>query len=127
MAPTINLLPNCDAMQFTIDTEDHDQRTATLALINEKLGERRRPQSKLVEISYHSLPVVQHALVQRLKEVEAELQLLRIARERDLTRIERWQLPSNLQKLTQEELAEQIDPWITLRDTIADLIKEFEV
>ena len=79
----------------------------------------------MIEVSHYNLPVVQHALAKRLKEVEAELQLLRLSHERDLSQIERWQLPANLQKFTQEELAEQIDSWISLRDTIADLIKEF--
>lgn len=80
---------------------------------------------KTVDISEHSAPIVIHALETRLKIVQLELMLLRISRERDLTHIERSQLQTNLQELSQEELKEQVDPWITLEDIIKDLIEKF--
>lgn len=70
---------------------------------------------------------VRQALAQRLKAVNAELAILRLTKERDLTSEERSQLPANLSRLRQEALQEQIDPWISLRDTIEYLIKEFKV
>lgn len=84
-------------------------------------------EKKTIEICEHDACVVRHALVQRLKAVTAELAILRITKERDLTSEERWQLPANISRLRQESLREQIDPWISLRDTIEYLIKEFKV
>jgi hypothetical protein len=81
--------------------------------------------TKLIEVCEYNLLVVQHALVQRLKCVRAELEILRLSRERELTRIERWELPVNLQGMTREELMEQVDPWITLVDTLEGLIEDF--
>ena len=78
-----------------------------------------------VGLSLHDAPVVIHALCKRLKEVSQELAILRLTKDRDLTREERWQLPANLQQFSREELQEQIDPWISLEDTTFDLIQRY--
>lgn len=62
---------------------------------------------------YHLAPVA-YAVSQQIKKVSAEVEILKISRKRDLTRMERWQLPANLQQMTQKELQEEIDPWISL-------------
>lgn len=82
---------------------------------------------KTVQICEHDACVVRCALSKRLKDVTAELAILRITQDRDLSSEERWQLPANLQPMPREELQEQINPWISLRDTIEYLIKEFKV
>jgi hypothetical protein len=118
---------------FEIDVEETERRRQQIREINDKLAGRtpkgrpvRYAGTKLIEVSRHNLPVVQHALVQRLKAVSAELNLLARTETRDLTQTERWQLPANLQKLPREELQEQIHPWISLKDTIEGLIADFE-
>jgi hypothetical protein len=75
--------------------------------------------------------VVLYALCRRLREVEADLSILRISRERDLTIVEKAMLPPQLTEVLDNErlghkLREQIDPWISLRDHIAFLIQQIE-
>ena len=81
---------------------------------------------KTIEIDQHSSSCVFWSLCQRLKEVNQELSILRIANVRNLTNSERWQLPINLKKMSREELQEQIDPWRTLISEIEDLAKTFD-
>ena len=68
--------------------------------------------------------LLEHALSSRLKEVRAEVEILKKARERPLTKPEYWMLSSNLQKLNRDELLEQIDPWISLVMHYESLIEE---
>lgn len=120
-------------MKFEIDTEETERRKQQIREINDQLA-GRSPKgnpvpyagTKLIEVSRHDLPVVQHALVKQLQRVQSELKILRFSRERDLTRVERWQLPANLQQLSQEELQEQVDPWISLEMTVQGLIEDFD-
>ena len=56
--------------------------------------------------------IICHALVQRFKAVLQEIKVLQITKERDLTRVERCMLQSNMQKHTREELQDNIDHWI---------------
>jgi hypothetical protein len=79
------------------------------------------------EIEDYYVPCVQHALAQRLKVTRAELSILEISLERTLTQTERWQLPSNLQHFTEEELQEQVESWRSLVDNLEWLIDVFEV
>lgn len=81
---------------------------------------------KKIDICYQDAQVVLYSLAQRLKAVNAEISILKLTRDRDLTREERWQLPAHLQQLTQKELEEQIDAWITLQMAIEGLIKDFQ-
>ncbi len=67
-----------------------------------------------LEIDLHDLCIFRCALAKQIKVVSAEVEILKKTRERDLTQPERWQLPANIQQMTQEELQEQIDPWISL-------------
>ena len=120
-----------------IDIQDRDVRKAQIQSINEELGKTRKGlRTKLVEVCEHDGPVIRHALAQRLKAVTKELEILRISKERDLTEIERFQLPglarlSNGQVGTgrspaaREELQEQINPWVSLQMTLEDLISQF--
>jgi hypothetical protein len=125
-------------VEFEIDLEETQRRREQIRTINQELvgahdSKRARLhlprvkgfRHKLVDIFEHSAFVVVHALEVRLKVVQEELALLRHTRQRDLTPVERLQLQDNLQELSQEELAEQIDPWITLEDTIKGLIEDF--
>jgi len=111
-----------------IDVKDEAKRRQQLVAINEALGkDPRRGTTKLVEISDYYAPLIQYALAQRLKQTTRELELLKLTRERDLSPVERWQLPSNLQRLRQDQLQEYIDPWISLQSTFETLILEFEI
>lgn len=84
-----------------------------------------------IDVDWHDARTIEYALIQRLKEVEREVSILRVAfdansnSESDLSRTLRLQLPVNLQKLTLSELAEQYNPWLSLRDRILSLIDEF--
>jgi len=77
-----------------------------------------------IKLNEHSLPVLRYALAQRSKTVAAELAVLCLTKQRDLTETERWQLPANLQQLSQEQLQEQIFPWSTLLEVIEYLIQQ---
>jgi len=125
-------------MQFEIDVEDVQNLREQVSVINEQLivahdSQRARLlktkvtgfRHKLVDISEYNMLVVVHALEVRLKVVQEELALLHHTRQRDLTSVERLQLQENLQELSQEELAEQVDSWISLEDTIKSLIEDF--
>ena len=83
--------------------------------------------TKTIEICEHDACVVRYALTQRLKATQAELVILKITRDRDLTQEERWQLPSTISQLSQDALRDQINPWLALACTIEHLIKEFKV
>ena len=78
-----------------------------------------------VEIDAHSAMLVEYALARRLIQVSHELEILKRTRIRELMPIERWELPSNLQRMTREQLQEQIDPWITLEDSLNHWMKQF--
>lgn len=67
-----------------------------------------------IETSTYEIIPLHYAVAQQIKRVSAELEILKLTRERDLTRTERWQLPGNLQLLSREELIEQIDPWVSM-------------
>ena len=79
-----------------------------------------------IKISNYYLPLIQYALVKRIQNVENEFAILKISKERDLTRQERWLLPANLQGMSQEELITQIDPWHSLVLDYQFLLKEIE-
>lgn len=91
---------------------------------------------RTVTLEWHSCSLVHYAMIQRLKEVESNLRILQEARELlmerdvrpevDLPQVLRYQLPGHMQGLTLEELAENVDPWITLQDYCKDLIKQFD-
>ena len=66
------------------------------------------------------------ALARELKRIKADLEVLKIAKERDLTHAERCMLPNLGFQPTQEHIAEQIDPWISLVDDYNYLIDTIE-
>jgi hypothetical protein len=128
--------PEVTSMNFKIDIENAVVRKEQIQAINEQLERRfvqggkavpiKRLATKLVEVSEYYTPLVTHALEERLKIVEAELVVLLNATNRELTVAERMQLPESLRDLPIEELEEQVDPWITLRDSIKDLMEQFK-
>lgn len=85
----------------------------------------RSSSTKTIKVDSHSALLIRHALVKRLQLVDSELETLMIAKKRNLTTEERWRLPGNLQLKVREELKDQIDPWISLKHQLEDLIKEF--
>lgn len=86
---------------------------------------RKQPQS--FELDERDASLFSYALERRLKTVKSTLQLLLLTRERDLTQEERLQLsPTLLAELTREELQEQIDSWISLRDDLIYWIKKLD-
>jgi hypothetical protein len=86
----------------------------------------RTIRSKMIEVSSYEAPLIVGALREKLAKVSYDLQLLQIARHRDLTPKERAELPSTMQEYSLDELREQIDPWISLRDTYRGLIEDFD-
>jgi hypothetical protein len=87
--------------------------------------EEKFPQIHL-SLEEHPFLCVRYALVQHLKEVQHELATLRLAKERPLESWERLLLPSTLQDATRDVLLENIDPWISLVDTVEDTIRNVE-
>ena len=79
-----------------------------------------------LRISEDDAHLIHYALSKRLAEAQHTLNLLKIARERELTKTEMMMLPFQLSKDTREELAEQIDPWISLASNIEYLISDVE-
>lgn len=78
-------------------------------------------------INEYDIPVIVHALVQRLKDVRATIAILNRAKVVDeLDKWERFMLPPNMQQLPIDELREQYDPWITLETVLMDYIMMFE-
>jgi hypothetical protein len=57
--------------------------------------------------------VIRGALADRVKKVSAELEVLKISKDRDLTDYEKSLLPLSLMKRGREELQEQIDSWVS--------------
>lgn len=80
----------------------------------------------IVEVDSHSAMMVSYALALRLMQVSYELDILKRTKIRDLKQIERFALPSNLQGMTQEQLQEQIDPWITLEEELNHWMQQFQ-
>lgn len=85
----------------------------------------RRQPSKLVEVDSRDASLICHALAQRLKEAKNTLDLLKIAKDRELNRLEKSMLPGQFIHATRETLIENIDPWISLIDDINYLLDDF--
>lgn len=68
----------------------------------------------VLRMSSHDAFMFSHALAMRIKCVAREYELLRITRDRDLTRTERAQLPANISQSSREQLKEQIDSYHSL-------------
>jgi len=81
---------------------------------------------KLIEVSHHNALLIHGALREKYNNALADLGLLLQARTRELTDDERSTLPSTLMLLTREQLVEQIDAWVTLRDTLKHLCEDFD-
>lgn len=67
-----------------------------------------------LSLSLHDLCIFRYSIAQQLKRIKQELDILRITKERDLTAPERWQLPPNINRMSTEELREEIDPWYSM-------------
>jgi len=93
---------------------------STLEACNEAVA-KTRVKLDLEEDDAH---LIIFALSKQLKQVKSDLAVLRIAKDRDLTKSERCMLPNlSIFKPTREQIAEQIDPWISLEDEYEYLIK----
>lgn len=90
----------------------------------EEAEESWRKQVVILTWDHSDADLVLYALCRRLRDVEKDLALLRIANERELTRSERAMLPSQLFRFSREELQEQINPWDFLQDHIIYLIRQ---
>lgn len=82
---------------------------------------------KNMHITFNELDaaLIHGALKDKLTQVKDDLDILNLTKKRDLTETERYALPTNLQHLSQEELTEQIDPWISLKMHYEYLINTF--
>lgn len=81
---------------------------------------------KMIEVSHHNALLIHGALREKYNQAVEDLGLLLQTRTRDLDEFERSQLPSTLMTLTRDQLREQIDPWVTLRDTLKGLCEDFD-
>ena len=70
----------------------------------------------ILDLTTSDAHLILFALAHELKRVRSDLATLKIAKERDLTPRERMVLPSlvSLHCKTREEIAEEINPWISL-------------
>ncbi len=83
-------------------------------------------QTKMIEVSHHNALLIHGCLRAKYTEAVRDLGLLLQTRTRDLTADERELLPSTLYELTRDQLREQIDAWVTLRDTLRGLCEDFD-
>jgi len=88
--------------------------------LTEKAWQKTPPiePTKTLSISKHSACLIHYALKCRLQVVQKELEIIKISKERDLTPEENNLLPDTLKDFSTEEIREQIDPWISLKDQI---------
>jgi hypothetical protein len=84
------------------------------------------PDTYTVELELQEVMVVEHALRVRLNQVEMTLPILAKADQNKLSAYERAILPETMADLTDKEVGEQYNPWITLRDMLIRLIDEFD-
>lgn len=87
--------------------------------------ESNYPTIKL-QFNEHAFLCVRYALAQELKRVRQELVMIKEGANRDLVSWEKSMLPSTLQQASQQDLKENINPWITLEDYIGDTLKDME-
>lgn len=80
----------------------------------------------MIEVSFSDACLIHGALREKYMNAVADLGLLLAARTRELTDDERSTLPSTLMTLTREQLVEQIDAWVTLRDALKHLCEDFD-
>ena len=81
---------------------------------------------KLLVVDEYFSPLIRGALKDRLTRVKVEVEWLKLCNLRDLTADERTTyLPENLRAMTQEELQEQINPWISLQMAYESLIEDY--
>ena len=68
------------------------------------------------------------ALAKQLKQVRSDLSIMRIAKERELTKTERMLLPALVAYhcKTREEVADDVNPWISLEMDYMDLVEILE-
>lgn len=83
---------------------------------------------RTISISEYNLPIVHHALEERLTEVSRVVELLRVLKDSTYSPIIIDMLPVDLQReirLHPSEVEAQYQSWVSLRLTLKDLIKEF--
>jgi hypothetical protein len=80
----------------------------------------------MIEVSHHNALLIHGALRDKFAQAKQDLGILLLTRTRDLEDHEREMLPSTLQHLSREQLREQIDAWVSLRDTLKSLCEEFD-
>ena len=68
---------------------------------------------RMVPIDDHTARIIEGCLAKQLVVERRTLELLMFAKERELLRFERCQLPSSLRNLDRAQLTEQVDAWIT--------------
>ena len=88
-------------------------------------GSNRVPSLPLT-IDHHDCHILLGALRDKVQCELGTLVLLKIARERDLTRDERFALPPNLRLLSRYDLNEQVEGWVSLVQQIQWLMLQVE-
>ena len=68
-----------------------------------------------------------HQLADGFARVKQELEILRITKERELTKVEKSMLPATLFRYSREQLQEQIDPWISYLQHFIWLMNQMKV
>jgi hypothetical protein len=82
--------------------------------------------SASLSMDNRDLHVLLHGMRDKYLQDLGTVTLLRIARERELERHERFMLPETLKMLSREELVEQIDAWISLCEQTLWLVRNIE-
>lgn len=80
---------------------------------------------KLIQLDDLDANLIHRLLCEKLQEAKNTLDILMKTKNRDITYTERCMLPPTLCKLSQEELQEEINPWISLVHRIEDLINQY--
>lgn len=83
--------------------------------------------TKTITIDERDSSLLRYAVAQQRKDAVFTLELLKLTKERDLTKTERLQLPSTLRFESHEDLRDQINPWVSLVDNCDYWLRELEL
>jgi hypothetical protein len=77
-----------------------------------------------LEVEIDDLLLIRYNILKGYKDAVFTLAMLENLKTRHLTQMEKLTLPESLKFLEDEDLVEQINPWISLVDNYANLIEQ---
>lgn len=106
-------------------TMDHPNYKSIRMLCEERGWEVEYMQQVFnLELDERQSSLIRSALAEHVKKVSAELEVLKISKDRDLNFWEKSLLPFSLRNCDRYELQEQINAWDSYLDDYKDLLKQ---